>query len=266
MSTAADRSRPHDGSDAFRVWLRDHRGIVAPEPGRRAGPADEEVRAVLAGEHPGEEALRRWAPALGLHAADLFVLAGLAVPDDLAPLDAAAARCVPHLVMDAAHLPAEGRRQLLSHVRSLPQADRRSPFVPERAVPLAEGPGGRLIRMCQYRNLSPTGLAHTLAVLTPTYLSAATYGVIGAGRKELTPRLVTDFAALLGIEAGELAALTGVVLPAPPRPPAPEAADAAALLWAARRLSAAQARHAAEVASSMRGASRAEYRVNLPGR
>lgn len=157
------------------------------------------------------------------------------------------------------------RRQLLDHVRSLPREGRRSPFAPEQPASLADGPGGRLIRMSLYRNLSRTGLAHTLGVLTPTYLSASTYGVIGAGRKELTPGLVTDFAAVLGIEARQLAALTGVVLPGTPRPPAPEAVDAAALLWAARSLSAAQAQHVAELAGSLRGDSRAEYRLDLPG-
>ncbi|MEU1466767.1 hypothetical protein ABZ434_00850 [Streptomyces sp. NPDC005761] len=226
----------------------------------------EEVRALLAGESPGEESLRRLAPELGLHAADLFILAGLAVPDDLAPLDAGAAQWVPYIVMDAVHCPAAERRQLLEYVHSLPRERRSSPFAPERLGPVADGPGGRLIRMCQYRNLSRTGLAHTLAVMTPTYLSASTYGMIGASRKELTPGLVTDFAALLGFEARQLAVLAGAVLPEPSRPPAQEAVDAAALLWAARALSAAQAQHVAELAGSLRGDSGGEYRVNLPGR
>ncbi|MFI8105440.1 hypothetical protein [Streptomyces sp. NPDC086023] len=104
------------------------------------------------------------------------------------------------------------------------------------------------------------GTAQLLAVVTPTYLSAATYGVIGDGRspaqiavlehaEELTPRLVPNFAALLGV----------------PPPPAPEVADAAALLWEARRLSAAQAKHVSELARSMRGDSSEGYLINLPG-
>lgn len=67
------------------------------------------------------------------------------------------------------------------------------------------------------------------------------------------------------MDARLLAALTGVVLRDAPLPPAPEAVDAAALLWEARRLSAAQARHVADVARSMRGESRGSYRINLPG-
>jgi hypothetical protein len=96
------------------------------------------------------------------------------------------------------------------------------------------------------------GMARALAFVTPTYLSAATYGVIASGRKELTPRLVTDFACLLGIDARELALLTGVLLREVPPPPSSEAVDAAALLWEVRRLSALQARHVSEVARSLR--------------
>lgn len=207
----------------------------------------------------------RWcAPGAGLHAVDRLVLGGLAVPDGLAPLDASAARWVPSLVMDAAHLPPGERRRLLEYAGSLPQEERRSSFAEHPADPGA-GPGGRLIRMCRYRNLSLTGLARTLAVLTPSYLSASTYGMIGAGRKELTPRLVTDFAALLGIDVRELAALTGTTPPGTPRPPSPETEDAAALLWEARRLSASQARHLAGLAESLRGDARTGYRLDLPG-
>lgn len=50
-----------------------------------------------------------------------------------------------------------------------------------------------------------------------------------------------------------------------PPPPAPEAVDAAVLLWEARRLSAAQARHVSELARSMRGDSPDGYFINLPG-
>ncbi|WP_329129248.1 hypothetical protein OG552_02770 [Streptomyces sp. NBC_01476] len=119
--------------------------------------------------------------------------------------------------------------------------------------------------MLQYRNLDWTGMAKALALVTPTYLSAATYGVIGSGREELTPRLVTDFAALLGMDARDLAALTGVDLPELPPPPPTEAADAAALLWEARRLSAAQAQHVADVARSLRTDSQDTHVTEPPG-
>ncbi|MFD5876880.1 hypothetical protein [Streptomyces sp. NPDC060322] len=168
------------------------------------------------------------------------------------------------MVIDGVHLPAAGRRELLRLIRSLPKAEPSSPFAPRLLAQPAGGPGAWIIRMLQYRNLSWTGMAHLLAVVTPTYPSAATYGVIGAGRTGLTPRPVTYLARLLGMDPGELAALPGVVLAGAPPPPAPEVEDAAALLWEARRLSAAQACHVSGLARSMRGDSADGYRVNLP--
>lgn len=246
--------------------LLDRREIGAQELADRAGMAADRVRAVLAGETPGEDLLRRLAPVLGLRAVDLFVLAGLEVPEDLAPLDAEAAPCVSYIVMDGVHLPPAERIELLRIMRSLPEEKRPRPFAPQRFETFADGPGGRVIRMFRYRNLGWGGLAHIVTIVTPTYLSAPTYGVIGEGRKELTPRLVTDFAALLGIDAGELAALSGVLLPEEPRPVAPEAVHAAALLWQARGLSSSQARDMADLARSMRGDSHNGYRINLPAR
>ncbi|MFF4448404.1 hypothetical protein [Streptomyces sp. NPDC001502] len=254
----------HPGFGVTLTWLLDRRDLRVQEPADRAGSMTTEVRAVLAGETPGEGLLRRIAPVLGFHAVDLFIVAGRAVPDDLAPLDAAAERWAPYIAMDAVHLPASERRELLQLVRSLPQEERPSVFTAKRLASDA-GPGGRVIRMLQYRNLDRLGMAKLLAVVTPTYLSAATYGVIGSGGAELTPRLVTDCAAVLGIDARELAGLTGVDLCEVPPPAAPEAVDAAALLWEARRLSAAQAQHVAEVARSMRGDCANGYFINLPG-
>ncbi|WP_448319977.1 hypothetical protein [Streptomyces sp. CO7] len=247
--------------------LLEHRGLRPAQLAARAGVDEHEITALLAGSAPDGDLLRRLAGPLRLRAVDLFVLAGLPVPGDLTPLSAAAGRWAADLVMHGAHLTADGRRQLLDHVRSLPQETQIEPgFAPPGPVPRADLPGGRVIRMFRYRNLGWSHLAKVLAVLTPTYLSASTYGVIGAGRKELTPRLVTDFAALLGIDAVELAGLTGVVLDEAPPPPAPEAVDAAALLWEARRLSADQARQAAELALSLRGDDTGYFLTNLPAR
>jgi hypothetical protein len=232
--------------------LLDHRELGVPELAERAGLNEGEVRAVLDGGSPDEEPLRRLAPALGLHTVDLFVLAGRAVPDSMAPLDAGAAMFVKWTVTDAVRVPAAGRRELLRRIGELPQEERRSRFTPKPLLPLDGGPGAQVVRMLQYRNVNLSGMAAALALTTPTSLSSATYGVIGSGRKELTPRLVTDVAALLGIDAGDLAALTGVVLRAVPPPPPRRGVDAAALLWAARRLSATQARRLSERARSLR--------------
>lgn len=236
--------------------LLDKRELSAQGLADRAGLDADEVRAVLAGGSPGKEFLRQVGPELGFHAVDLFILARLAVPDEMAPLDASAATWVKSTVTDAVLLPEANRLELLRLVRALPQEKRRSSFAPKLLAPLAGGPGAWVIRMLQYRNLNWLGIAMTLGLVTPTYLSASTYGMIGSDREELTPRLVTDFAALLAIDARDLATLTDVVLSGVPPPPPPAAADAATLLWEMRRLSAAQAQHTSDVAHSMRGASR----------
>ncbi|WP_053853237.1 hypothetical protein [Streptomyces sp. NRRL B-24085] len=173
------------GFGAALARLLDRRGPGGPQPAERAGVREDQLRAVLAGSSPGDGLLRRLAPALGLRAVDLFVLAGRAVPDDMAPLDATAATWVRSTVTDAVRLPAVGRRELLRRIRELPQEERRSRFTPKPLLPLDGGPGARVVRMLQYRNLDWSGMAATLALTTPTYLSAATYGVIGSGRKEL---------------------------------------------------------------------------------
>ncbi|MEU3465535.1 hypothetical protein ABZ721_37055 [Streptomyces sp. NPDC006733] len=238
----------HPGFDALLASLLDRRGFGAPELADRAGLTPGEVRAVLAGDSPSEELLRLLGPALGFHAVDLFILARLAIPEDLAPLDATAAQAVGSTVAEAVRLSATLRRDLLRLTRSLPQQERCSGFAPKLLAPLDGGPGACVIRMLQYRNLNWSGMAHALGLLTPTYLSASTYGVIGSGRSELTPRLVTDCATLLGIDSCDLAALTGVHLTEAPLPLSPEAAETAALLWEMRRLSAAQAQDVCDVA------------------
>ncbi|MEV7834554.1 hypothetical protein AB0P12_28590 [Streptomyces subrutilus] len=240
------------GFGAVLALLLDQRRLDATELADRAGLGADAVRAVLAGSAPAREQVRRLAAALGFHALDLFVLAGLAVPDDLAPPDHTAHRWVRQIVVGAARLPPTERRSLLRRVRSLPREERRTPFAATHLPPDGGGPGSRVMLMFRHRNLNSLGLAMSLGMVTPTYLSASTYNVIGLGRKELTPRLVTDFAALLGLDARELAALTGVPLTRAPGPPAPEAVDAAALLWEARRLSAGRAEQVAGMVRSLR--------------
>jgi hypothetical protein len=238
--------KEHPGCGTVLARLLNHRGLAAHELADRAAVPADELDAVLLGTPPTEALLRTLAPALGLHTVDLVVLAGHPVPDDLTPLDAEAARWVHVLVSDAGQLPDTERHDLLELARSLPQQDRRSAFAPRRVAPLFDGPGSWPVRMLQYRNLGWSGMSRVLAFTTPTYLSASTYGLIGGGREKLTPRTVTDFAAVLGLDALELAAVTGVVMREPPPAPTPAATDTAALLWECRRLSAEQVRDLAE--------------------
>ncbi|MDR7320014.1 MULTISPECIES: hypothetical protein [Catenuloplanes] len=97
------------------------------------------------------------------------------------------------------------------------------------------------MRLLHNRNLDWSGATRCLYGLGGAGpLSAATIGVIGRGRKALTPDLVAGFAAVLGMAAADLGVLTGVDVTGAGRRVHPGAAEAAALLWEARRLTAAQ--------------------------
>ncbi|MEV4558446.1 hypothetical protein AB0K51_15860 [Kitasatospora sp. NPDC049285] len=250
----------HGGFGAMLARLLEYRG-----PGAGEWAAGPEFDGVLAGAEPTEAWLRHLAPLLGLHEADLLILAGRPVPDELAPGDPGAASSVARLVQDAVHLTPERRGEVLRFVRAFPAAPHTGGGEWDWTAGDRSGPGHRLMRMVACRNLARAGTAYVMAVLTPSYLSATTWVGIARGAVELTSRLVTDIATVLGIDPGALAALVGVVLPEPPPAREPEAADGAALLWAARRLSAEQALEAAELAKRLRGANSSYYQVDLPG-
>nr|WP_062331298.1 hypothetical protein [Herbidospora sakaeratensis] len=176
------------------------------------------------------------------HPADLLVIAGADVPDDLAPLDPKAGSLVPALLRHAGALPPAGRDALSALIASLPQRPRDAPYPPPRAFErYPPGPGGLLMRLVRNRNLGWAATAQTFLLVTGRYWSAATYGGVGRGTVPLTPDLQSDFAAVLGIPVDRLAATTGV----PAAPPNPAPAWMAELIWDARRLSAAQLRRLA---------------------
>lgn len=203
---------------------------------------------------PSPSLLRRLAPALRLHVADLFVIAGVAVPEELAPLDANARVWVRRLVGRAVYLSPEHRRRLLRLVRSLPQWDRTQPVPPpQKREQYEPGFGAVLVRMLGNRNLDWSGGVWALGLLTRhLYLSAATIGMVGHGRKELTPDLLVGFATVLGIPADDLAAITGIEPAGDISPPNPAAAEVAELIWEVRRLTADQVRQVCDEAESMR--------------
>lgn len=68
---------------------------------RSADVGGSELKSLLRGGGPSPSLLRRLAPVLGLHTPDLFVIAGVDVPDDLAPGDPTAGSWVPVLVRNA---------------------------------------------------------------------------------------------------------------------------------------------------------------------
>lgn len=187
---------------------------------------------------PSPALLRRLSPVLGLHTADLFVIAGLPVPDDLAPVDPAAGTWVPQIARNVLRLAPEERRRVRDLVRSLPPGERVPPVpVPEYERYPPGVAGGAIAGMLRNRNLTWTRAARTLAMLTGRFLPAAAIGAVGHGRKELTPGLVTDFAILLG--APDLLVVAGFPPPARQLPDA----DVAALIWELRNLTAEQAKY-----------------------
>lgn len=199
--------------------------------------SEPELGRVLDGDVPSSALLRRLAPAVGLHAADLFALAGVALPDDLAPLDPRASVWTPIIVNLAMFMPPERRQLLRELVESLPREARTQPTrAPKSYEHYGSDFGGILVRMLHARNLDWLGGAKATTTVADIPLSAITVGAIGQGRKELTPELLTGFAEVLGISPGLLSALTGIALPSDVPAKGSSAADMAGLIWNMRDL------------------------------
>jgi len=210
-----------------------------------------ELQAVIEGLEPSASLLLRLAPALGLHVQDLFVLAGAAVPEELAPPDPDAGSSATSVALEAMSLTAERIRELQRLVQDLPQEARTKPAKPPRQAD--PGPGGFLLGMLDNRNLARYSTAKTayLGTRGQIYLSEATIQHALVHSRQLTPEMFAGFAVVLGIPVADLAALTGFDLPneaLPEQPPAPVLAE---LMWSLRRLSSRQARHVATVARAM---------------
>src|SRR4051794_18836505 len=85
------------GFDVLLGRLMEQRGLAPADLAERAGITEFDLRSVLAGIVPKDGLIRRLAPALSLHPADLFVLAWQDVPEDLTPLDHRASGHLPTL-------------------------------------------------------------------------------------------------------------------------------------------------------------------------
>jgi hypothetical protein len=179
-----------------------------------------------------------------MHVPDLYVIADLEVPQELAPVDAGAGPDTARLVFEAGRPPAGSVDELLAFARSLPQHDRAEPFPPPKSYEqYPRGFGGTLARMLATRNLNRLSSVKVLYAVSlgRVYWDESTIGLIGRGRKDVTPDLVTVFAAAVGIPAGDLAALAGIDPSAGNEIPLNPRADAMAeLLWEGRRLTAEQ--------------------------
>jgi hypothetical protein len=91
---------------ALLARLSDHRKLDIRALCQLADVAESELQAAFDGTPPSPSLLRRLAPVFSLHTADLFAIAGLAVPDDLAPLDPTAGG-VAELIWDVRRLTAD---------------------------------------------------------------------------------------------------------------------------------------------------------------
>ncbi|MGY4910353.1 XRE family transcriptional regulator [Micromonospora aurantiaca (nom. illeg.)] len=250
--------------------LAELRGIGVSSLARRAAVPEPLITAVLDGTEPDPSLLRRLAPALGLHAGDLFVIAGRPVPHDLAPLDPAAADGIASLSWSLTYLP-RAVRELHQLVRSLPQQPRPEPSSALRYQQYPNNPGGLMLRLLHNRNLNWFGSAKYLfGIGRRDMLSASTIGMIGCGTKTLTPDLLVGFAAFLDISPDDLGALTGIDL-ADDRPPVhPDATEVAQLIWNARRLTVGQLQEVRDRAHAIRheraGELSPDRRCACPGR
>lgn len=228
--------------------VADRQGLGLDDLSEQLGLLAMELKSVLCGAVPGSLFLKRLAPVLDLHAADLFAIAQVAMPDELAPLDMAVGQFIPRLVECALLLTPERRERLRQYARSLPQFSRpqssEAPRVHKQYVP---GPGAVLMRMLANRTLNWTSSAKVLSRLGGVHLAASSIGALGRGRKELTPDLMAPFSSVLGIRTDILAILLSVELPDSTVPLTPQV-DVSELIWDVRRLVGDQVRRIIEEA------------------
>ncbi|KJS59959.1 hypothetical protein VM95_24210 [Streptomyces rubellomurinus] len=198
---------------------------------------------MLCGQPPTGRLLRDLGPVLGLHAADLFVLAGQPVPDDLTPITRNPNWSVDSVIYNTMVMPAENRRPLLDAIRAQPLVRREGRGGVDRPYHrYGPGFGAVLLELAHSRNLTWPSTARALYAVTDgrIYLSPSTIGGIGRSTVETAPELVVGFAGVLGIPAPDLAALGGIRLPDDLPPLHSRTADLAMVIWEARRLTTAQ--------------------------
>jgi hypothetical protein len=129
------------------------RKLCVADLARQCQIPEPELLTVRNGAPPGASLLRQLGPALGLHPADLFVIAGVPVPGELIPPDSGAGRLIPSLVHTAVRLSPRARARLRDFARSLPQHDRLQPHPPPPPRTQYEpGFGAVLARLLHNRN------------------------------------------------------------------------------------------------------------------
>jgi hypothetical protein len=214
---------------------------------RQAGMAYSDLEAVIGGAEPAPEIVRQLGPMLGIHDADMFVIAGLPVPVDLAAAWQTSPWDGRHIIRAALRLDAQQRAELDALMRSLPE-ERPTEFAPPDGYP--DVPGALLLRLLRNRNMRPHNARLLAVVGGGPYVSDSTVAMLGTGRVVMTAQYVTAFAHLLGFAPQDMVALAGVGPVAADARAHPASAEIAALAWNARRFSSDQIKHVVETAKS----------------
>ncbi|MDG4801998.1 hypothetical protein [Micromonospora sp. WMMD980] len=219
---------------------------------REAGvPNDELVAVIDNNAAPSPDLVRKLAPALRIHTADLFVIAGMPVPDDLASAWPTSPWNVGSVIRHAARMDADQRDRLKALVRSLPV---QPPDESQSADDYPDTPGALLLRLLRNRNIHPQNAQILQVVGNGPYVSDSTVAMLGPGKATITPQYVTAFAHLLGYPPGDMVALTGIGPVVEDARPHPASAEIAALAWHARLLNSKQLSQVIKAADAMRHA------------
>ncbi|MFI0417196.1 hypothetical protein [Spongiactinospora sp. 9N601] len=189
-------------------------------------------------EAPGDVFLPRLAERLALQTYDLFLVAGVPVPDHALLFDESARLHIGRLMECALRLSTAGRGRLREHVRSLPthmDAPASRKERPWESYP--PGYGSLLIRMLELRNMNWT-LAVKARYLTygGMALSASTIGAVARGVRRPDIDTINGFAAILGVPASVITCLIGMPDTVASYRPSEEIVELARLLWEVRQL------------------------------
>jgi hypothetical protein len=167
-------------------------------------PGGELAAVVEDGVEPSSDLVRSLAPALEIHTADLFVIAGLPVPEDLASAFPTSPWDVGSLLRTALRMNADHRGRLEASVGSLLG---RSPAGPTPTDNNPDTPGALLLRLLRNRNMR----SRHARILRGRRRRPVRLGLhcrragLGQGLQH-----VTAFAHLLGYRPGDVVALTGI--------------------------------------------------------
>ena len=241
------------GFGAVLARLMERRGLDVTALAGQAGVPEAALRAVVDGEPPDQGQLRRLAPALSIHKADLLAIAWEDVPEDLTPLDRrAGGMSLYYLAGHAAHLPPGQVRELRERVRLMPQEQRPQLDPPSWASRQPKRtPSGILLRLFANRNLA-TSAGYAIWGVSGRVLSGITPATQGYHGKKLTREELADYISVLDISPADMSIVTGVDLPDQVPGRLPGTTETARLIWDVRRLTLHQARDIWQTARSYR--------------